>query len=119
MFEEMYHWYMDNIFGHHVQEYHPYAEREHKRKQRRSKKTTVRSNMGVPLLQDRFDFFKLRTSKVWHEKPGAGGKFENVAMPMMMNSLDMAIIIAPLPWITKKMRVAAFSRQAYEYDRLS
>ncbi len=119
MLQDMYQWYIENMFGHHVQEYHRYAEREHKRKQRSSKKTTVRSDMGLLSLQDRFDYFKLRTSKVWHEKPGAGGKFQNVAMPMIMNTLDQAIIITPLPWITPKMRSAAFARQAYEIDRLS
>ncbi len=119
MMQDMYHWYLENMFGYHVQEYHFYAERELKRKQRSVKKTTIRSDMDLPGFQDRLDYFKLRTSKVWHEKPGAGGKFQNVAMPMIMNSLDLAIMIAPLPWITQKMRVAAFSRQAYEIDRLS
>ncbi len=119
MMQDMYRWYMDNMFGYHVQEYHRYAEREHKRKQRSSKTTTVRSDMDLPGFQDKLDFFKLRTSKVWHEKPGAGGKFQNVAMPMIMNTLDLGIIIAPAPWITPKMRSAAFARQAYEIERLS
>ncbi len=119
MLQDMYHWYMDNLFGHHVQQYHRHAEREHKRKQRGSKKTTVRSNMGLSVFQDRLDYFKLRTSTVWHEKPGAGGKFQNIAMPMIMNTLDQAIIIAPIPFITPKMRSAAVARQAYEFDRLS
>ena len=119
MMQEMYHWYMDNMFGYHVQEYHRYAEREHKRKQRSSKKTTIRSDMGIPSFQDRLDYLQLRMSTPWHVTPGAGGKFQNVAIPMIMNTLDQAIIIAPVPFITPKMRTAALARQAYELQRLS
>ena len=119
MMQDMYHWYLENMFGYHVQEYHPYAEREHKRKQRSTKKTTVRSDMDLLGFQDRLDFLKLRMSTPWHVTPGAGGKFQNVAMPMIMNTLDQAVIIAPLPFITPKMRSAAFARQVYEIERLS
>lgn len=116
MMREMYDWYMENLGDYHLKEYHKFAEKESKKKQRNSKTTRNSSSMVVRSVQDYHDLGINALYTVWNRSPGSGGKWENVAVPFMMNTVDNFIILNPL--LPPKMRAAAAMRQFHEWNRL-
>jgi hypothetical protein len=112
MMQEMFDWYMDNLFPEHRKQAIKHAEKDSRDRKKRLAQGPRKSDKPV-LQEDIMDYFSpsVLASRSFGEHSGRS-KWERIGSPLTASVVDWALIINP--YTPPRMKLNAVSRQ---YDR--
>ncbi len=113
MMQDMYDWYMENLFGEHYKIAVKHAEKDSRERKKRISKDGLQHRVPVPtsLLMD-VDWMTSRMFSVYDGDYSGRSKWERIGSPLIASVVDWALIINP--YTPPRMKWRAATRQ---YDR--
>ena len=124
MMQEMYEWYMDNLFPEHRRRLNKALVKDDKARMKRLERKGDSRSKGVPYtgtLDELWTDSKLQAMRGLRSRDAQYGKWSQVGQPALMSIADWAIIVNP--WDvgpdSRKRRSAALSRQWHRYQEYS
>jgi hypothetical protein len=119
MMEEMYDWYMENLFGEHYKIAVRHAEKDGRdRKKRLAKQGPFRGNNSVPGMNPlERKMLQILAGEFTYNPDTSRSKWERIGSPMTASVVDWGIIINP--YTPSRMKWKAISRQYDRYEEFS
>jgi len=125
MMQEMYEWYMDNLFPEHRRQVIKHAEKDG-----RDRKKRLGDAGPAPrprLATDEMSFLEMkamqiRTGQIRYRPDKSRSKWERIGSPAVASVVDWAIIINPYGWQDpngRRLKMKAIQRQYDRYQEYS
>ena len=120
MMQEMYEWYMDNLFPEHKRQAIKHAEKDSRdRKKRLAKGGSRQGLLELTTMEERYQYLMdHRMSRLISRSSGSGlSKWDRIGSPLFASTVDWALIINP--YTPPKSKWRAVSRQYERYQEYS
>jgi hypothetical protein len=120
MMQEMYEWYMDNLFPEHKRQAIKHAEKDSRdRKKRLAKGGSRQGSLELTTMEERYQYLMdHRMSRLISRSSGSGlSKWDRIGSPLFASTVDWALIINP--YTPPKSKWRAVSRQYERYQEYS
>ena len=118
MMQEMYDWYMDNLFPEHRRQAIKHAEKDGRDRKKRIAKGGAEKtfrNGGIHSLQRKA--LQIQSGNFTYDPDRSRSKWERIGSPMTASVVDWALIINP--YTPPRMKWKAISRQYDRYEEFS
>jgi len=123
MMQEMYEWYMDNLFPEHRRQAIKHAEKDARdRTKRLAKRGSRQGSPEMMTVEERYQYLMdHRMSRLISRSSGSGlSKWDRIGAPLVASTIDWAIIINPIGpggWQDPKGRRMKLQAVKRQYDR--
>jgi hypothetical protein len=118
MMQEMYEWYMDNLFPEHRKQAIKHAEKDGRDRKKRLAKggaeKTVQTD-GVGILRRKA--LQIQSGTFSYNPDRSVSKWERIGSPMVASWIDWGVIIDPTGWADPYRRRAKMLAIQRQYDR--
>jgi phage pi2 protein 07 len=118
MMQEMYDWYMDNLFPEHRRQAIKHAEKDGRdRKKRLAQGPTQRTSSkgGIRIFERKM--LEIQSGSFAYNPDRSVSKWERIGSPMVSSWIDWALIIEPTGWADPYRRRAKLLAVQRQYDR--
>jgi len=128
MMQEMYEWYMENLFSEHRRQAIKHAQKDGRdRKKRLAKGRSRQGSLELTTMEERYQYLMdHRMSRLISRSSGSGlSKWDRIGAPLVASTIDWAIIINPIGpggWQDprgRRMKLQAVKRQYDRYQEYS
>jgi len=122
MMQEMYEWYMENLFGEHYKIAVKHAEKDGRDRKKRIAKGGSPKAAPIPItLMMDADWVKSRMFSQYDGNYSGRSKWERIGKPFMLSQVDWAITLNPWDFAPghQKRRVKALFRNYERYEEAS
>jgi hypothetical protein len=120
MMQEMYEWYMDNLFPEHRRQAIKHAEKDGRDRKKRLAKGGAQRQASVDITdRERLDYMSRVMSQPWGHSGNKSGltKWERIGAPLTASVVDWALIINP--YTPPRMKWQSVQRQYDRYYEMS
>lgn len=119
MMQEMYEWYMDNLFPEHRRQAIKHAEKDSRYRKKRLAQGPSGATVQLTTMDERYQFLMdHRMSVLISRSSGSGlSKWDRIGSPLFASTVDWALIINP--YTPPKTKLKAVSRQFDRYEEYS
>ena len=117
MMQEMYEWYMDNLFPEHRRQAIKHAEKDGRDRKKRLAQGPIQGSPRTGMNMFERKMLEIQSGTFRYNPDKSRSKWERIGSPMVASWIDWGVIIEPTGWADPYRRRAKLLAIQRQYDR--